>query len=68
MILPDHPTPLAMKTHTSDPVPYMLYRKAWKGSGRGVDCVCEAAAEATGIFYASGAELMRKFLEDTYGL
>lgn len=25
MILPDHPTPLSVRTHTSDPVPYMLY-------------------------------------------
>ena len=25
MVLPDHPTPIAVRTHTSDPVPYMLY-------------------------------------------
>ena len=25
LILPDHPTPIALKTHTSDPVPYLLY-------------------------------------------
>jgi len=25
MVLPDHPTPIAIRTHTSDPVPYMLY-------------------------------------------
>lgn len=25
MILPDHPTPIAVRTHTSDPVPYLLY-------------------------------------------
>jgi len=62
MILPDHPTPLAVKTHTSDPVPYMLYRKAWRGSGRGVACVCEKTAEATGIYYDSGGELMGWFL------
>jgi len=62
MILPDHPTPLAVKTHTRDPVPYMLYRKAWRGSGQGVACVCEETAEGTGIFYDSGAELMEKFL------
>jgi len=62
MILPDHPTPLAVKTHTGDPVPYMLYRKAWKGGGRGVDCVCEETAQGTGIFYESGEELMENFL------
>ncbi len=25
LILPDHPTPVCMRTHTSDPVPYILY-------------------------------------------
>jgi len=25
IVLPDHPTPIAIRTHTSDPVPYMLY-------------------------------------------
>jgi len=63
LILPDHPTPLAVKTHTSDPVPYMLYRKGWKGSRRGVDCVCEETAEATGKFGTSGVELIEKFLK-----
>jgi len=26
MILPDHPTPIAIRTHCSDPVPFMIYR------------------------------------------
>ncbi|RDY32201.1 cofactor-independent phosphoglycerate mutase [Lachnotalea glycerini] len=25
IVLPDHPTPICVRTHTSDPVPYMLY-------------------------------------------
>ena len=25
LVLPDHPTPICVKTHTSDPVPYVLY-------------------------------------------
>ncbi len=25
LVLPDHPTPVRVRTHTSDPVPYMLY-------------------------------------------
>ncbi|BCN29660.1 cofactor-independent phosphoglycerate mutase [Anaeromicropila herbilytica] len=25
LVLPDHPTPICVRTHTSDPVPYMLY-------------------------------------------
>ncbi|MCL2299894.1 MAG: cofactor-independent phosphoglycerate mutase [Firmicutes bacterium] len=61
--LPDHPTPLAVRTHTSDPVPYMLYRKSWRGSGRGVACVCEETAKGTGLYCESGADLMERFLE-----
>ena len=25
LILPDHPTPICLRTHTSEPVPYILY-------------------------------------------
>ena len=25
LVLPDHPTPICMRTHTSDEVPYLLY-------------------------------------------
>lgn len=32
LILPDHPTPIRCRTHTSDPVPYMLYDSTNKGS------------------------------------
>ena len=30
-ILPDHPTPCAIKTHTSDPIPFIIYRTNEKG-------------------------------------
>jgi len=40
-LLPDHPTPLALKTHTSDPVPFAVM-----GLGcDDVDCYSEDAAE-----------------------
>jgi 2,3-bisphosphoglycerate-independent phosphoglycerate mutase len=25
LIMPDHPTPVRLRTHVSDPIPYMLY-------------------------------------------
>ncbi|WP_058486296.1 cofactor-independent phosphoglycerate mutase [Defluviitalea phaphyphila] len=28
MVLPDHPTPIRLRTHTSDPVPYVIYQKS----------------------------------------
>ncbi|MHB8668978.1 MAG: cofactor-independent phosphoglycerate mutase [Acidimicrobiales bacterium] len=33
LLLPDHPTPLAIRTHTSDPVPYLLVDSAVEGPG-----------------------------------
>ncbi len=61
MVLPDHPTPLSLRTHTSDPVPYIIYRKSCqKPSGAtGYD---ESQAQRTGLFVEEGHTLMDKFL------
>lgn len=61
LICPDHPTPLCVRTHTSDPVPYLLYRsnKAVSGSKR----FTEASAAATGTFIEKGYTLMSKLLD-----
>lgn len=60
MILPDHPTPISLKTHVSDPVPYIIYRSGSVGTG---ESYCEKNAEKTGIYFESGEELMKHFLE-----
>ncbi|MDR1465380.1 MAG: cofactor-independent phosphoglycerate mutase [Oscillospiraceae bacterium] len=60
MILPDHPTPLATRTHAHGPVPYLIYRKS--GELLGPESVTEAAAAATGNEVFSGSELMDRFL------
>ncbi|MBQ5592240.1 MAG: cofactor-independent phosphoglycerate mutase [Clostridia bacterium] len=63
MILPDHPTPIVTKTHASDPVPYMIYKKsAEKDSG--VDSINEETAKATGIYVDFGPSMMKKFIEE----
>jgi 2,3-bisphosphoglycerate-independent phosphoglycerate mutase len=33
LLLPDHPTPVALRTHTSEPVPYLLVDSAEAGPG-----------------------------------
>jgi 2,3-bisphosphoglycerate-independent phosphoglycerate mutase len=33
LLLPDHPTPVALRTHTSDPVPYLLVDSELDGPG-----------------------------------
>lgn len=62
MILPDHPTPIKLKTHVSDPVPYIIYNSADEKSGGSV--YTEENAEKTGIYIDKGHELMKHFLKD----
>ena len=59
LILPDHPTPICVRTHTSDPIPYLLYdsRKAFEGS---TGIYNEKAAREGGIDVAHGYELIDK--------
>jgi len=63
LILPDHPTPISLKTHTSDPVPYVIYdsRKTDGGSGLVYN---ENTAKTTGIYIEPGYTLMERFLKD----
>ncbi|MDO4743443.1 MAG: cofactor-independent phosphoglycerate mutase [bacterium] len=61
LILPDHPTPISIRTHTSDPVPYMIFDSTKKVDG--VDCFCEVSAEQTGRFVDFGPSLMGHFLK-----
>lgn len=61
LILPDHPTPLALRTHTPEPVPYLLFQKSLdvKSEVSGYD---EFQAKKSGIFIEEGFTLMDKFL------
>ena len=61
MILPDHPTPLALRTHTNDPVPYLIYDSRVRKNG--VDCFCEETAKQTGIYVPTGHTLIDKFIK-----
>lgn len=61
MVAPDHPTPLELKTHTAESVPFIIYR-ADKEKESGVKLYSEAEATATGIKYNNGMELMSAFI------
>ncbi len=63
LIMPDHPTPIKLKTHVSDPVPYVLYDSREQNSGSGLN-YSEKNAENTDIYVAHGTELMRKLLQE----
>ena len=63
MVLPDHPTPIATRTHASDPVPYLIYCKG-KEVDSGVSSINEKTASETGNFIEEGFGLMGHFLKD----
>ena len=56
LVLPDHPTPIEVRTHTSEPVPYLLYDSTkmqehdWQYS--------EKCAADSGIYHPQGHELI----------
>ena len=56
MILPDHPTPVRLRTHTIDPVPFMIYSSTEDNVG--VTCFTEESARATGLYIEAGYTLM----------
>jgi 2,3-bisphosphoglycerate-independent phosphoglycerate mutase len=57
---PDHPTPVKLMTHTSEPVPFVIYRGG-DGEGNGADSYNEEQAAATG-FRLEGHALMKELL------
>ncbi|MFW6209842.1 MAG: phosphoglycerate mutase, partial [Spirochaetota bacterium] len=61
LILPDHPTPLAVRTHVSEPVPYVLFDSSRAGEER-EQLFTEESGRAAGNFYASGPELLQHYL------
>lgn len=61
LLLPDHPTPLSLRTHTSEPVPYLLYTKS-STIASGVDGYDEYQAKSTGICIEEGYTLMDRLI------
>ncbi len=62
LVLPDHPTPIRARTHTSGPIPYLLYDSTKElGNNSGYD---ECIAEARGIMKKNGYQLMDYLLGD----
>ena len=61
LILPDHPTPIRIRTHSSEPVPYILYDSSMQR--RSSLRYTEKDAAATGNLESDGYKLMDKFLQ-----
>jgi 2,3-bisphosphoglycerate-independent phosphoglycerate mutase len=64
LVMPDHPTPVALRTHTNDPVPYALLgsQEEFVG-GCKASAYSEEEAGKTGIVFEKAHLLMAKFLQ-----
>jgi len=60
LAMPDHPTPIKIRTHSPEPVPFLLWGEGFKPNGARE--FTEAAAKGTGLLVADGYKIMGKLL------
>ena len=61
LICPDHPTPLSIRTHVADCVPYLLYRS--NAEVNGADRFTEQTAKDTGRFLPRASDMLSEMLK-----
>ena len=62
LVLPDHPTPLRLRTHTSEPVPFIIYDSTNEVQSQ-ANSYDEFEAEKSGVFVEDGYKLMDFFIK-----
>jgi 2,3-bisphosphoglycerate-independent phosphoglycerate mutase len=66
LVMPDHPTPISIRTHTGDPVPFCIYSSGgWDGTayqGKNAPSFNEKSATSTGLFVEEGNRLIELML------
>ena len=62
LIMPDHPTPLALKDHVMDPVPFVMYDST--NEVKGIDKYNEENCKNAGLHIPEGYKLMEKFIKE----
>ncbi|MBA7638785.1 2,3-bisphosphoglycerate-independent phosphoglycerate mutase [subsurface metagenome] len=60
LIMPDHPTPIPVRTHTGDPVPFLLWGPGFTPNG--ARRFTEAEAKITSFFIEEGYKIMERLL------
>ena len=62
LVMPDHPTPIEVQTHTPDPVPFLLWGAGL--SSNGARRFTETEAKSTGFFIDEGYRIMERLIRD----
>ena len=60
LIMPDHPTPIEVQTHTADPVPFLLWGPGFAANG--AKRFTEAEARNTGFSLTEGYKIMGRLV------
>ncbi len=63
MLLPDHPTPVSIKTHTSDPIPFLILRDTDMEIKDSSAVYTESYAQDTNLFLEEGHTLLEKVIK-----
>lgn len=61
LIVPDHPTPVALQTHVAEPVPFLMCGPGFTANGG--RRFTEAEAKQTGIVITNGYNIMKEFTQ-----
>ena len=61
LLLPDHPTPIEIRTHSMEPVPFAMYSS--KDKKNGVSIYTEKECNKTGFYISDGSTLLNHFIE-----
>jgi len=62
LVLPDHRTPISLRTHTADPVPFVIYSNGGAERPTGNEGFDEEAGAKSGILVEKGFELIERLL------
>jgi 2,3-bisphosphoglycerate-independent phosphoglycerate mutase len=67
LVMPDHATPLKARTHTAEPVPFVIYDNRRQKDNAGAAYNEAIAAGSDSIFIEKGHTLMDKFIKEALG-
>jgi len=60
LVMPDHPTPIQLRTHSADPVPFLIWGEGIEANG--AKRFTEAEAGRTGVFIEEGYNIMGRLV------
>jgi 2,3-bisphosphoglycerate-independent phosphoglycerate mutase len=65
LVMPDHPTPITVQTHTDEPVPFLIWGKGVTPNGAGR--FTEVEAKRTGLSLEKGYKIMERLIQKADG-